>query len=183
MSRRRKWLVVIGASAVLLLLAFAVESKISSRSPTANPGLALQFAGFTNINRQWYAQMVLTNQSGDMHFVSFSGGIPVYWGEAVTSAGTNVLRGIRFTAGPADLPAQQSRNFRVEFPKHTESWQITVYCMRSDPFSRSLVKWSHWFSGWPDWLVQPTARVFLQPTWDRDFEVSSGILTNRPPEP
>ena len=168
---------------LVLLAAVVVSSKAGSHSPTVNPGLTLRFVGFTNINSQWYAQMVLTNQSENTHFVSFSGGIPDYWGQAVTSTGTNELHGKRFTAGPAELPAQQSRNFRIEFPKYTESWQITVYCMRSDPFSRSLVKWSHWFSGWPNWLVEPTARVFLQPTWDRDFEVSSGILTNRPPEP
>lgn len=194
MSRRRKWLTVIGrgvvlllaasiAGIVLLLVTFVVVSKSGSPTTTENPGLKLQFAGFTNISSQWYAQMVLTNQSGDMHFVSTSGSIPEYWGEAVTPTGTNELHAIHFTGGPADLPAQGSSDFRVKFPKHTESWQITVSCMRSDPFSRNLVKWSHWFSGWPNWLVPPTARIFLYPTWDRDFEVSSGVLTNRPPEP
>jgi hypothetical protein len=182
-SRGRKWAVAAGILGLLLLVAFIIVSKLGSLSPIENPGLKLQFAGFTNINRQWYAQMVLTNQSGQMHFVNAWSSTPKYHGEAVSPTATNELRGLGFSGVPTDVAAQKDRSFLVEFPKRTESWQIAVYCYRSDPFSRSLVEWSHWFSGWPDWLTKPTVRVFLQPTWDRGFAVSSGILTNRPPKP
>ena len=122
MSRRRKRLVAIAVLLLGLPLAAIVRAQFGSHSPTANPGVALQFVGFTNVEGKWSAQMVLTNRSGHLQFVHALGDDPDYWGRAKVPNATYPLTGDHFGVLEHDLALLEGRDFLVNLPKHTQSW-------------------------------------------------------------
>ena len=180
MNRGRKWAVAVTAGILGLLLLACLTAALS---PATNPGLALRFVGFTNTNSRWRAQMALTNQSGQLHFVDAWGGLMKYSGEARTPDATHQLHGPNATPCLFGLPPGTAFDFMVDLPKGTESWRISAVGFQGDRASSVLSLHSEWFAKWPNWLINPVVRVLHSRIWNRDFEVSSGILTNRPPEP
>lgn len=181
-----KWMRWAVLAALGLVLSLALLVLVGTKTSNANPGLRLQFVSYTNIQGKWCAEMVLTNHSEHLHFVEAWGNIPKYGGWATTGAETNELSGIQFSGGPLNVPSRSVRWLRVVLPPQTKSWEIGVWCYRSDFFSRNLLdgtgRWN-WVGRLPEPIVELVAKLFIYPTWDRGFEVSSSTFTNLPPSP
>ncbi|HTH47241.1 MAG TPA: hypothetical protein VMB21_07000 [Candidatus Limnocylindria bacterium] len=158
-------------------------ARVGSPSRSANPGLSLRFVGFTNISGQWLAQMGVTNESGHTHFIRSSNASPEFLGQAKMQNLTYLLSGSPQDTGPLSLEPEEGRSFLVELPKQTESWEVSVRCYRTDAISRSLVERPDLLKKCPPWLAKYLIQRVLEPAFAHDFQVSSGILTNRPPDP
>lgn len=72
MKRRGARVIALILGGLFLLLLVVVLFGGMGR-PVRNPGLALQFLGFTNVAGTWFAQMAVTNSSSQQHFVEKAG--------------------------------------------------------------------------------------------------------------
>ena len=160
----------------LLILLFVLGVLIlwpsNRKSP---PNVVLSLVAVTNWpNGSPGAVCKLLNRGERMIFAG-----PPYSGLAQTPDGEIELSAPRFTYSLGGIPPGSHSIYHVTLPTNTVSWKITVTCNDSDLGSQL---------GWR--IVRSRAKRFLphlvwemlfRQTLNREFDVSTPIITNVPP--
>ncbi len=126
MKRRRARVIALILGGLFLLLLVVVLFGGMGR-PVRNPGLALQFLGFTNVAGSWFAQMAVTNSSSQQHFVEKAGKMVSFSGWASVRGQAVNLSTNGAVNWPGIIVAESSARFRVSFPEGVEQWQVRAW--------------------------------------------------------
>ena len=120
-SWRCRWLAAIGVTGLLVAVWAAVHSPEVGRELTLR---CVKVKQFSIIKGYWYAEMVLTNETGQLQSLRGWRGQLDGWGEVMGTEDTTPLSKPAEASGPMGIPAHGIIDFTLSLPAQTESWQV-----------------------------------------------------------